>query len=409
MSLSVDLNSPKPQIYAEELELQFLSEIRLISPVDWLTICYRFEEDEFNIIDSQRKISVILSKHLIDLFGELQKDNYRVNFNRWKHQQMEDYFSGLQQTIDADGRPYLLQSTAFEAATCANRSFILLDDRIRDKDKINILVPCLRPFHNFVTLPPLDYDKKIQIKAQKLPKALKYNDKTAEKGAAFHFSFPEKYFIYNEPLPKNIKIIPRHFNTKQLRHKTWHFNVYEDLVGNIGGPHEGVCKICKGPLSHLITIPRINGLPYQKVDKLTIATCLSCVGWIDEPLFFKHNFQNKSRQIEYENISDGLGGENNTILPAIIHLCETPKKWESQKWEDGDDQNLYRLGGKPSWIEGRFQFVCPDCKKEMKFLLQLDSDLPTVDGQRWLWGSGGILYVFWCEDCYISGQTWQCS
>lgn len=41
----------------------------------------------------------------------------------------------------------------------------------------------------------------------------------------------------------------------------------------------------------------------------------------------------------------------------------------------------------------------------MRFLLQLDSGLD--DGC--LWGSGGILYVFWCDTCRVSNQTWQCT
>ena len=45
----------------------------------------------------------------------------------------------------------------------------------------------------------------------------------------------------------------------------------------------------------------------------------------------------------------------------------------------------------------------------MTALLQLDSDLPTADGGEWLWGSGGIGYVSWCDDCAISGAQWQCT
>lgn len=45
----------------------------------------------------------------------------------------------------------------------------------------------------------------------------------------------------------------------------------------------------------------------------------------------------------------------------------------------------------------------------MTFLLQLDSDLPTEDGGEWLWGSGGIGYLFWCDSCKVSGLLWQCT
>ncbi|RJG26900.1 hypothetical protein DQX05_02445 [Paenibacillus thiaminolyticus] len=42
-------------------------------------------------------------------------------------------------------------------------------------------------------------------------------------------------------------------------------------------------------------------------------------------------------------------------------------------------------------------------------LHQLDSELPLADGQEWMWGSGGIGYLFWCDRCKVSGHLWQCT
>jgi hypothetical protein len=44
----------------------------------------------------------------------------------------------------------------------------------------------------------------------------------------------------------------------------------------------------------------------------------------------------------------------------------------------------------------------------MRFLLQLDS-FDFDDGTSWLWGSGGVLYVLWCETCMTSATLWQCT
>ena len=40
----------------------------------------------------------------------------------------------------------------------------------------------------------------------------------------------------------------------------------------------------------------------------------------------------------------------------------------------------------------------------MGFLMQLDSELPSCEqSDEVMFGSGGILYVFWCERMRVSG------
>jgi hypothetical protein len=48
------------------------------------------------------------------------------------------------------------------------------------------------------------------------------------------------------------------------------------------------------------------------------------------------------------------------------------------------------------------------CAKTMRLLLQLDS-LGRQEDVEWLWGSCGILYVFWCDACSLSATFWQCT
>ncbi|CAH8245093.1 hypothetical protein WJ0W_002323 [Paenibacillus melissococcoides] len=35
--------------------------------------------------------------------------------------------------------------------------------------------------------------------------------------------------------------------------------------------------------------------------------------------------------------------------------------------------------------------------------------MPLADGQKWMWGSGGIVCLFWCGRCKVSGHLWQCT
>ena len=97
-------------------------------------------------------------------------------------------------------------------------------------------------------------------------------------------------------------------------------------------------------------------------------------------------------------------------LSDQVHLVETPARWRWQSWGASNGrENLHRVGGFPSWIQSAEHPACPGCEARMHFLMQMDSDLPTADGRGWLWGSGGMGYVFWCDGCKISGLFWQCT
>ena len=53
--------------------------------------------------------------------------------------------------------------------------------------------------------------------------------------------------------------------------------------------------------------------------------------------------------------------------------------------------------------------TCPICGEKMEFLMQLDSELPSCEqGSEVYFGSGGILYAFWCERTRVSAFFMQC-
>ncbi|MNT59195.1 hypothetical protein D3C72_1966820 [compost metagenome] len=98
------------------------------------------------------------------------------------------------------------------------------------------------------------------------------------------------------------------------------------------------------------------------------------------------------------------------MLEAEVDLFAAPARWRWQDWgESNGRQNLSRVGGAPSWVQSANYPACPDCSQDMDFAMQLDSGLPQEEGGEWLWGSGGCNYTFWCKDCRVSGQLWQCT
>src|SRR6185436_2099056 len=88
------------------------------------------------------------------------------------------------------------------------------------------------------------------------------------------------------------------------------------------------------------------------------------------------------------------------IKETTVRLHVTPDRWRWQDWGlSNSRENLNRLCGYPSWIQSAEYPVCSICQERMRFVLQLDSDLPAADGSEWMWGSGGLCYAFWCDQC----------
>jgi hypothetical protein len=260
-----------------------------------------------------------------------------------------------------------------------------------------------------VTLPEFDFSNKTKdsSKAAVSKVTLTYSDKNTE--SVFHLGFPTEFFRYNEDLPDYIKIAPIHWNKKNTSHETWHLDQFSNLECDFGGSHTSVCHYCKKSLSHLITLPAINRLPISGLKRCQIVTCTGCLGWKIPSLFFSHGDRLSLKPLPYGDFHENSDFESVPLKPATVYLCKTPPKYFQQAWSGSDDQNLHRIGGKPSWVEDNEKSICPQCKKPMVFLMQFDSGLPTIDGKRWLWGSGGVLYIFWCDTCKIDGQVWQCS
>ncbi|MCP5039073.1 MAG: DUF1963 domain-containing protein, partial [Rhodobacteraceae bacterium] len=86
-----------------------------------------------------------------------------------------------------------------------------------------------------------------------------------------------------------------------------------------------------------------------------------------------------------------------------VGLARTSARWSRQSWAGSNDrQNLFKIGGIPSWIQYADIPTAPHSRQPMQFLMQFDSYLPTTSGGEMLWGSGGMLYVFWDPQTRVS-------
>ncbi len=178
---------------------------------------------------------------------------------------------------------------------------------------------------------------------------------------------------------------------------------------DFGGEGSARCGRCGHPTHRLARFGSARRLSFVKgLRSLTIETCLSCLGWEEEEMFFRHDAAGRPTSLSGEGpppkFPVGALKETGAVL------VDLGDRWRWQDWAMSNGrENLNRVGGHPTWIQSAEYLQCPDCGVTMTSLLQLDSYLPTRDGRSWLWGSGGIVYVFWCAACRVSGMLWQCT
>jgi hypothetical protein len=194
-------------------------------------------------------------------------------------------------------------------------------------------------------------------------------------------------------------------------HPSWKLPDSAKQTVAFGGNCQGHCSLCGKNLHRLLVLdPVPAGLGITRLPRLEFATCLSCLGWERQPLFYRHDEDGSPLNIGYDGPAVKPRFPVGPLKEAEIRLAETPRRWYWQDWAlSNGRENLNRIGGEPCWIQNPEYPHCPSCKGLMSYLLQLDSDLATQEGGKWLWGSGGIGYGFWCDHCKVSGFLWQCT
>lgn len=212
----------------------------------------------------------------------------------------------------------------------------------------------------------------------------------------YHIIFPSGYFgaPYAPHLAKH--------------HPTWRFEDGEVgyKLGGVLGEPDGDAQ---NPLFHLITLdPLPRDLPVRSLPRLILAAHVREINE-GEIVFYEHDAQGMPRRIGERTQVEYAFDE--PIKECEVVLAPTPARWAAQDWGMSNSrQNLARIGGEPSWIQGALVPTCPICGEKMEFLMQLDSELPSCEqGGEVYFGSGGILYVFWCERTRVSGFFMQCT
>ncbi len=213
---------------------------------------------------------------------------------------------------------------------------------------------------------------------------------------SLHLIFPRKHF---KP-PSQSWNLPR-------IHPTWQMAT-EDGAYRFGGKGASRCGLCGGDLHHLVTLPEnrigLSGRP----QLAALETCLSCLGMEQPVLHYRHEESGAVVSLDKGEITPEYVAA--PLQQCEVRLAPTPARWRWQDWAlSNGRENLHRIGGFPSWVQSANHPSCPCCGEKMKFMMQLDSELPDEEGEEWLWGSGGICYGFICAPCRTTAFMWQCT
>jgi hypothetical protein len=217
---------------------------------------------------------------------------------------------------------------------------------------------------------------------------------------AHHITFPADYFAEAGRPPWLARLI----------HPTWTLDVPPVADAGFGGVSRSRCGCCGGQLHRLIQFGSADKILGIRMPQIEFSTCLSCLGWEQPELFFSHDDFGVPSPFALDLPLRVPQFPAVPLKDAVVLIKCSPSRWQLQDWVLSNScENLNRIGGSPSWIQDSQYPRCPKCSELMMFIMQLDSDLPTMDGSEWLWGSGGIAYFFWCDDCAISASLWQCT
>lgn len=160
-------------------------------------------------------------------------------------------------------------------------------------------------------------------------------------------------------------------------------------------------------LEHIVTLDPVPPGLGITASRLVLAASLWMLEDSGDTNFYRHH-------------ADGtVATEDDTVeshpvfRPTRVKLVRSPSTSLFQSWGEGMDENLYRLGGYPVFVQSPSYPDCIECGLRMTHLLSLDSGLPLEEPRHatteHLWGSGGVANGFWCDGCRISAWNWACT
>ncbi len=147
------------------------------------------------------------------------------------------------------------------------------------------------------------------------------------------------------------------------------------------------CPSCNSNMICLFQVPR-----EADIEVIPIFHCLRCV--FHQPIFLQE-VKGGFRWLR-EAVGEELEEDELEIVTGGVIV-----------WGVGDpERSKTFLGGSPYWAQSETQLICPCCNTEMSFILQLESDFSLGINLLYFY-HGGIMYVFRCKNCAVTGYFFQ--
>ncbi|HEV3295200.1 MAG TPA: hypothetical protein VG123_39980 [Streptosporangiaceae bacterium] len=164
------------------------------------------------------------------------------------------------------------------------------------------------------------------------------------------------------------------------------------------------CPKCGHRLHRLLRLdPVPAGIGITSRGQVEFAWCPRCQDFIDAG-YARHAPDGAPEPFTLGGSSDldrqPESFEHWFIPETPVGLVRLGERWEQQDWGQANDrENLHRVGGEPTWIQGADYPVCPGCTRTMSAAGQI----AVAD----LWNFEGICYLLWCDPCAISAIVYQ--
>lgn len=117
-----------------------------------------------------------------------------------------------------------------------------------------------------------------------------------ERGGKLHRLYPWKawHLAFDRDYLKADKQ-PLHL---QKQHPTWSAPDPSAQSSPFGGPGTHICAVCGAQGHHLVTLDQVpKNLGVTGMKRLVLETCLSCLGWEEGVLFYRHGKSEPHRQL----------------------------------------------------------------------------------------------------------------
>lgn len=165
-------------------------------------------------------------------------------------------------------------------------------------------------------------------------------------------------------------------------------------------------------LQHLITLdPVPENLAIKSVKRIAFVIDMDMVYDEGAGTYYQHT-ENGDVMIGEEDVwayegPDDYASEHPAFRACQVRLADLGEKYLIQGREY--DENNFRIGGIPHFVQDYYYPACKCCHEKMPYVMQMDSYIPQEDGEEFLWGSGGMGYLYWCDHCRVSCICWSCT